>query len=848
MQEKKRRSKRGFLLLVSVVALAVMAFVPASALALARTSVLNLDGATGQNIGAAHPSSVSANGWFGPLYTPTTIGHVEGVFTTDPALVATVTASFSYKIDGAATFLDGTTIGPITFPTLTLARDFGLQSLWSEGIHSVTHWTTETTPTANDNGALTIDAFGVDRTVPTWTYAGSGFGDGVYRSTDVNFTTTTTDPNGSGVEPTPTVTGASVANTETVRGATGDARYMYDGVGIATAPTLGDATASTRTIVTMSATDMVLNTASPTQTILWDVLDPVSGFITIPVGASNPASPGSYSFWTDTDVTVAFTASDPLANDTLSQSGVDYVQWVTKTMAVGDTIEPTAPLKSDFTTGFKAPDVPCVITDTAPQGPVFLFYRAVDSAVPANGEAWKMVKIQIDKNEPVLGNDVPDWWIDDSGSSRAGGNHEHFYPILTAADPNSGVLASSWMWDMPTWSNWTGGIPTPVGPYVDPQLYPDNPVDLYLDKATHETDGMFQLNHTASDNVKNPLTGLGNVATQEATVMIDTRAPVTDGEAGYGESPRWINGNVPYVLTATDEAPGAGVAATVYRLDQATAWSTHAATTVGTQLDTAVTISGAQGSVHQIDFGSLDAALPYSFDEADIPVNASGVPSYNSGNSEFTSWVVSGGSEGQPNWSSVVGYKTVSVKLDNTAPVVMLASPVNPDWQQGPAVINFTGTDVGSGYDYTEWSTDGGATWSRGDSAEIGGNGVITVHYRGVDNVGIKSATQTTSVSVATTGPTNAAKSATVVKGKKATFKFKVTAVTPQASVNILIRDRLSGRTLMMKRFSMVTTNSWVSRAFKVNLPKGKYFIRIDSVDLAGNTQNVRGQANLTVK
>ena len=33
-----------------------------------------------------------------------------------------------------------------------------------------------------------------------------------------------------------------------------------------------------------------------------------------------------------------------------------------------------------------------------------------------------------------------------------------------------------------------------------------------------------------------------------------------------------------------------------------------------------------------------------------------------------------------------------------------------------------------------------------------------------------------------------------------------------------------------------------------MNLPKGKYLIRVDSVDLAGNAQTVRGQGTLTVK
>jgi hypothetical protein len=112
--------------------------------------------------------------------------------------------------------------------------------------------------------------------------------------------------------------------------------------------------------------------------------------------------------------------------------------------------------------------------------------------------------------------------------------------------------------------------------------------------------------------------------------------------------------------------------------------------------------------------------------------------------------------------------------------------------------------------------------------------------------VGIRSAWLATTVKVATTGPTVAAKDASVKKGQTATIKFKVTAVTERASVNILIRK--NGHTLMLKRYSMVSTNKWVSRSFTVNLPKGKYLIRVDATDQAGNVQTQRGQANLTVK
>ena len=143
------------------------------------------------------------------------------------------------------------------------------------------------------------------------------------------------------------------------------------------------------------------------------------------------------------------------------------------------------------------------------------------------------------------------------------------------------------------------------------------------------------------------------------------------------------------------------------------------------------------------------------------------------------------------------------MKLDITAPVAMLADPVNPNWQQGPATLNFTGTDVGSGYAFTEWSTDGGVTVNQGEVAQIGGDGVITVNYRGVDNVGIRSAWTPTEVKVATTAPTVQGANATVKRGQKARFNFTVTAVTPTVRLVIQIR-RMSGQTLSTHTYENV--------------------------------------------
>ena len=265
---------------------------------------------------------------------------------------------------------------------------------------------------------------------------------------------------------------------------------------------------------------------------------------------------------------------------------------------------------------------------------------------------------------------------------------------------------------------------------------------------------------------------------------------------------------------------------------------------MGTKLDTSIPwVSPVQGDVHTVDFGSVDAALPYGYDPKIKPWKGS--PSYVFGNLEGTSWIW--GSGGYSGFTGFTGYKTRNVKLDVTAPVVTAMDPKNGNWQKGPGTVNFSGTDVGAGYAYTEWSTDGGTTWKKGEVAQIGGDGEITVTYHGVDKVGIKSADQTIVVKVASTHPTVTAKNASVKKGHKATFKFTVTAVTPTVQVYIQIRSK-SGKTLSVHSYNNVAAGSQQSKAFRVNLPKGKYNIRIGAVDEAGNVQTRRGMATLTVR
>jgi hypothetical protein len=823
MQEKKRRSKRGFWLLVAMVALAVMAFVPASAMAEPPAPNVLVPEINFVNYGSFAQGNYW---WFGPDYDSVSADFYpmlsDPAFSTPqrepswtaipldaPLAPATVdVGTLVWKVNGLPA--NGVAVPITTYPqTVTFGDsdssffDYPISALpMNDGIYTVTSWLKETTTTANPliTKRIVTKQFGVDNTPPQWAHI-TGIDEDCFYNIPVVFSAIVSDSYGSGVD----TASATWTDSKGSHWASGH-RLVWDYwiqevTGTVAAPTLPQTTVNVPLV--LSATDMVGNTSTwPTMGagVNFDLNAPTTSHSVSPVGADDQSG------WTNKPVTVTFQSADqaPYPN-----AGVDYTEYIVTTST---TTAP--PPKPDIdATGTKGTSV--VINTTAPIGPVYVWYRSVDKACPTgNKEDWNLVMVFFDDVAPVVGDDTPSWWINANGG-RGNDIDGDCGITITASDHNSGIAAPGTTWSI-------AGHPPFGGTFIGNEVWiPILPLAL--------GDGIRALTYTVTDKA-------GNTATGGSDIKIDTRGPVTEALVPSVGPEKWINGLVPYVLLATDQVPGAGVAATVYRVDQATPWAVNEAATVAPTLETPITIPGAQGSLHTIDFASVDAALPLCFDPVEWAAMTT-APKWHLGNWELDILNI---------LKTGAAYKSLSVKLDVTAPVVALANPVNPDWQKGPAVINFTGTDVGAGYDYTEWSTDGGTTWSKGNHAEIGGNGVIEVMYRGVDKVGIKSATQTTTVSVATTGPKNAAKNASVKRYKKVTISFKVTAVTPKASVNILIRK--DGVTKMTKRYSQVTTNMWVTRTFMVPLAKGRYLIRVDSVDLAGNAQTVRGQSVLTVK
>lgn len=554
----------------------------------------------------------------------------------------------------------------------------------------------------------------------------------------------------------------------------------------------------------------------PGSNVVVDNMPPSTVFTADPVGTALPAP--SYDAWTNQNITINFIASD--AGGSGIGSGVAYTEYILGNSST------TPPLIS--ASGTKGTSV--TIKDTAPVGPVYVWYRSVDNA--GNKEAWNLAWAWLDNKAPVLSITGNQYWY-----------NAEFAVRLSATDNNSHLATPGIEFQVPNWPmpfllpHSGSRIPTAWAALSQNPGLVTFPVDAY---PNSRTDGIWPLQFRATDQAGNA----AEVTTQ--TVKIDTRPPES-AVSTFGAD-KWVNGTKAINIVATDQNPGAGVAVTWYRSDQATPWTANAAATPAATLETGVSFSSpVQGSVHTIDYFSIDG----STNPAAIEAGPTKAPY--PGNVEKGVVVGWAPIPGHPyiNITSVTGYKSSTVKLDVTAPTVTAMDPKNGNWQKPLATVNFAGTDVGSGYAYTQWSTDGGQTWTKGEQAQVGGDGVTTITYRGVDNVGLMSANQTIEVKVASTPPTVTAQNATMKATKKnaaPTITFNITAVTPTATAVIQIRT-LSGKTLSTHRYANVPTGQDVSKRFTMNtgLKAGKYNIRVGAIDEAGNVETKKGAARLTV-
>ena len=195
---------------------------------------------------------------------------------------------------------------------------------------------------------------------------------------------------------------------------------------------------------------------------------------------------------------------------------------------------------------------------------------------------------------------------------------------------------------------------------------------------------------------------------------------------------------------------------------------------------------------------------------------------------------------------NVEAANTATVRIDS-APPTTTVSGVPTGWSKTAVSASFAATDALSGVAKTEYSTDGGSTWTAGSGATISAQGTTTLRYRSTDAAGNIETTQTVAVRVDALGPqTLALAKVSVKKGKSATFRFRINDLTPTATVTIKIyKGKVLKKTVTV---GSKPTGSAQSYKWRCKLARGRYTWKVYAKDLAGNVQSRIGSKTLTVK
>jgi len=195
---------------------------------------------------------------------------------------------------------------------------------------------------------------------------------------------------------------------------------------------------------------------------------------------------------------------------------------------------------------------------------------------------------------------------------------------------------------------------------------------------------------------------------------------------------------------------------------------------------------------------------------------------------------------------TVLPTPTPSPTSDTTPPVTIVTG-ADAAWHAAPVMLSFRADDLQSGVQRTETRLGGAQSWSTGDSLLVTGQGSHTVHYRSIDNAGNVEAERSCTVKIDAAGPRVTVASATVRRGRNATLVCRVTDLTPQATVRIVIVGRHGARQRALAT-ALQTTGARHRYRFACTLPRGTYRIVARATDQAGNAQSKPGVARLVVR
>jgi cytochrome c len=197
---------------------------------------------------------------------------------------------------------------------------------------------------------------------------------------------------------------------------------------------------------------------------------------------------------------------------------------------------------------------------------------------------------------------------------------------------------------------------------------------------------------------------------------------------------------------------------------------------------------------------------------------------------------------------------TFTVGSDTAKPVTTVTGATDGAWYKAGMTVHLAAADDAgeSGVKELSYALDGVATIvaAEGDATVPTVAGAHAIAYHATDVAGNVEAEKTFTVNVDTSKPMTSAAAASVVKGRTAKLKYRVTETGPsagKAAVVIKVRNH-RGKVVKTIKASQVTVNAAVSAKFRCKLAVGVYSYTVHATDTAGNAQSKAGSAKLTVK
>jgi hypothetical protein len=368
--------------------------------------------------------------------------------------------------------------------------------------------------------------------------------------------------------------------------------------------------------------------------------------------------------------------------------------------------------------------------------------------------------------------------------------------------------------------------------------------------------------------------------TSSATFDVDTLGPTTflatDPATPDGADGWFRRSSVDVVLSATDPAPGSGVAGTTYRVDGGPAQTYTGPATLATQGDHEVTYQSVDGAGNAGPLGSshvkLDDVAPTTAIVL-VPASPDGANGWYRSPTTFTlsasdatsgvsatSYridggpvvVYAGGAVAVPEGQHAVSYwsadaagnteaakTTATIKVDTTAPSTTFATvPAAPDgangwFRQSTVSFTLTGADATSGVTTRHYTLDGGAPQTYTGAVAVTTPGDHVVTYWSTDTAGNAGSASTAHVKLDAVAPvTTLTTSPATPDGANGWFR------QPAVSFTLAAVDATSGVASTVYAVDGGAPQPYAG-AVSISTP-GPHTVTYWSTDTAGNTEAVK--------